>query len=153
MHIDRIMCSNTSMLGPTNSKLVKNRQKTQNHTHLKHGCHVWHVQLAGYGHFFQTFTISCGEWVEQVRLLRNVIGAIWKFDKSCTGPPTICLIWMYEVVWGEYQPQTWRCGIISTPQVNLNPQVWGQLGQCNGIKVQPYALETAYQFLKHFVQV
>ncbi len=49
---------------------------------------------------------------------------------------------MHEVVWGEYQPQPWRCGIISTPQVNLNPQIWGQLGQCNSIRVQPYALET-----------
>ncbi len=57
---------------------------------------------------------------------------------------------MYEVVWGGYQPQPWSCGIISTPQVNLNPQIWGQLGQCNGIRVQPYANETAYQCLKHF---
>ncbi len=89
MHIDGIMCSISSMLGHTNSKLVKNRQKTQNYTHLKHGCHVWHAQWAGYGHFFQTFRISCGEWVEQVRSLRNGIGAIWKFDKSCTGPLTI----------------------------------------------------------------
>ena len=51
MHIDQIMCSNTSMLGHTNSKLVKNRQKNQNHTHLIHGCHVWHAQWAGYGQF------------------------------------------------------------------------------------------------------
>ncbi len=62
-----------------------------------------------------------------------------------------CLIWMYEVVRGGCQPQPWSCGIISTPQVNLNPQIWGQLGQCNGMRVQPYALETAYQGLKHFV--
>jgi hypothetical protein len=88
MHIDRIMCSNTSMLGHTNSKLVKNRQKLQSYTRQKHGCHVWHAQWAGYCHFiFQTFRISCGEWVEQVRSLRNGIRAIWKFDKSCTGPP------------------------------------------------------------------
>ncbi len=38
--------------------------------------------------FFQTFRISYGEWVEQVRSLRNGIWAIWKFEKSCTGPPT-----------------------------------------------------------------
>ncbi len=45
--------------------------------------------------FFQTFRISCGEWVEQVRSLRNGIGAIWKFDKSCTGPPILSkVIWM-----------------------------------------------------------
>ncbi len=37
--------------------------------------------------FFWTFRISCGKWVEQVRSLRNGIGAIWKFDKSCTGSP------------------------------------------------------------------
>ena len=35
------------------------------------------------------------------------------------------------------------CDIISTPQVTQNPQIWGQLGQCNGISVQPYAIETA----------
>ncbi len=37
--------------------------------------------------FFQNFRISCGEWVEQVRSLRIGIRDIWKFDKSCTGPP------------------------------------------------------------------
>jgi hypothetical protein len=31
--------------------------------------------------------------------------------------------------------------------------IWGQLGQCNGIRVQPYALDIAYQWLKHFVYV
>ena len=38
-------------------------------------------------------------------------------------------------------------------QVNLNPQIWWQLGRCNGIRVQLYSLETAYQWLKHFVYV
>jgi hypothetical protein len=103
MHIDGIMCSNSGMLGHTDSKLDKNRQKTQSYTHLKHRCHVWHAQRAGYGHFFQTFRISCGEWVEQVRLLRNGIGAIWKFDKSCTGPPTSKMAWL---VWFLYRNVT-----------------------------------------------
>jgi hypothetical protein len=40
-----------------------------------------------------------------------------------------------------------------TPQVNPNPQIWGKLGRCNGIGVQTYAHETAYQGLKHFVYV
>ncbi len=62
----------------------------------------------------------------------------------------ICQIWMYEVVWGGYQPQPWRNDIISTPQVIMSPQIWGRLGWCNGIMVHPYALETAYQLLKHF---
>ena len=44
-------------------------------------------------------------------------------------------------------------GIISTLQVNLNPKIWTQYGQCYGIRVQPYALKTAYQWLKHFVYV
>ena len=65
----------------------------------------------------------------------------------------ICLVWMFEVIWGEYQPQPWCWGIISTPQLKLNPQIWGQLGRCNGIRVKSYALETAYQWLKHFVCV
>jgi hypothetical protein len=29
----------------------------------------------------------------------------------------------------------------------------GQLGQCNGIRLYPYALETAYQWLKHLIYV
>jgi hypothetical protein len=37
--------------------------------------------------------------------------------------------------------------------VALTSQIWGQLGRCNGIRVQPYDLETAYQWLKHFVYV
>jgi hypothetical protein len=37
--------------------------------------------------------------------------------------------------------------------VALTSQIWGQLGRCNGIRVQPYAFETAYQWLKHFEYV
>ena len=53
-----------------------------------------------------------------------------------------CLIWMYEVVWGIYQPQTWRNDIIFTSQLTLTSQIWGQLGQCNSKRVHPYVLET-----------
>jgi hypothetical protein len=60
---------------------------------------------------------------------------------------------MHEVVWGGYQPQPWYYGIIFTPQMTLTTQIWGQLGWCNGIRVQPYARETAYQWLKHFIYV
>ena len=85
----RKMCSISSMLGHSNSKLVKNQQKTQNYTHLKHGCHVWYAQRAGYGQFlFQTFRISCGEWVEQVRSLRSSIGAIWSLSNLVLDPLT-----------------------------------------------------------------
>ncbi len=56
----------------------------------------------------------------------------------------ICLIWMEDVVWSECQPQSWCCVIIYNCQVNLNPQIWSQFGWCNGIRVQPYALQTAY---------
>ncbi len=38
--------------------------------------------------FLETFWISCGELVEQVRTLKIGIGAIWKFDKFSTGPPS-----------------------------------------------------------------
>jgi hypothetical protein len=66
----------------------------------------------------------------------------------------ICLIWMYEVIWGGYQPQTWRYGIIFTPQVTLSSQIgWSQLGPCHCIRVPRYSLETAYQWLKRFVCV
>ncbi len=56
---------------------------------------------------------------------------------------------MSEAVWSWYQPQPWRYGFIYTLQVTLSPQIWGQPGRCNGIRVQPYTLETAYQWLKH----
>ncbi len=55
---------------------------------------------------------------------------------------------MYEAVWGEYQPQTWCYGTISTSQVDLTFHICSQLGWCNSIRVQPCALETAYQWLK-----
>ncbi len=60
---------------------------------------------------------------------------------------------MYEVVWSGYQSQPWRYGNIFTLQVTLTSQIWGQLGQWNSIRVQQYALETAYQCHKHFVYV
>ena len=65
----------------------------------------------------------------------------------------VCLIWMYEAVWGGNQPQLCGYRIILIPQVTLISQIWGQLGWCNGIRVHPYALEPAYQWLKHFVYV
>ncbi len=65
----------------------------------------------------------------------------------------MCLPWMYEVVWGGCQPQPWRYGIISNPQVTLSLQILGQPGHCNGIRVHPYALETAHQRLKHVAYV
>ena len=61
----------------------------------------------------------------------------------------ICQIWMYEKVWGWYQPQPWCNDIIFTPQATQNSQIWGQLGRCNGIRVHPCAIETAYQWLTH----
>ncbi len=63
----------------------------------------------------------------------------------------ICLIWMYEVVWGGYQPQPWRYRIILIPQVTLISQSLGQLCWCNNVGVYPHALETAYQLLKQFI--
>ncbi len=58
---------------------------------------------------------------------------------------------MYEEVWGGYQPQSWSYDVIFTPQVTLTYQIWGQLGPCNSIRVQPCALETAYQCLKYII--
>ncbi len=40
-----------------------------------------------------------------------------------------------------------------TPQVALTYQIWGQVGPCNSIRVQPYALATTYQCLKHIIYV
>jgi hypothetical protein len=37
--------------------------------------------------------------------------------------------------------------------VTLNSQINWELGQYNGISVPPYALETAYQQIKHFVYI
>ncbi len=60
---------------------------------------------------------------------------------------------MWEAVWGGYQPQPWYNGIISTPQVTQNSRIEGNLGLCNGMRMHPYALGTAYKYLKHLVYV
>jgi hypothetical protein len=39
--------------------------------------------------FLETFSISCGELVEQVKTLRIGIWAIWKFEKLSTEPPIV----------------------------------------------------------------
>ena len=61
--------------------------------------------------------------------------------------------WMYEEVWGGYPPLPWGYDVIFTPQVTLTSKIWGQLGQYNSIRVEQYALETAYQWFKHFIYV
>ena len=83
----------------------------------------------------------------------NCMGApTWLCDSiQVAQTPWICLIWMYEMVWGGYQLQSWHYGIIYTPQATPNSQIWGQLGQCNITRVHPYALETAYQWLKRCI--
>jgi hypothetical protein len=54
------------------------------------------------------------------------------------------------------------CGCMEQSEVDISLkhdtmaltfQIWGQLGRLNSIRVHPYALETAYQWLKHFVYV
>ncbi len=67
--------------------------------------------------FFQTFRISCGEWVEQVRSLRYGIGDIWNIDKYCTGPPNPTI-----------DQAVRRGGVRSSPRRNATPvQVsWNQ---------------------------
>jgi hypothetical protein len=44
-------------------------------------------------------------------------------------------------------------GIISTPQVTQKPQIGGNVGLCNDIRVNSYALETAYLYLKYVVYI
>ena len=89
------------------------------------------------------------------QLWRNEVAPIWPWDsipmaqKLCTYLMFMC----WEAVWGGYRPQTWCYDIIFTPQVNLNSQIWGQFGWWNDIRVPPYGLETACQWLKHFVCV
>ncbi len=56
-------------------------------------------------------------------------------------------------VWGGYQPQPWYIGIIFTPQVTQNSQIWGHLGRHSNMMVHPYAHQTAYKWLEHFFHV
>jgi hypothetical protein len=44
--------------------------------------------------------------------------------KGCTQPQThcMCLVWMWEAVWGGCEPPLWWNGIISTPQVTQDPK-------------------------------
>jgi hypothetical protein len=54
---------------------------------------------------------------------------------------------------GGSQPQTWPNDIIFTPQVTWIPKSGVNLAgvNCNGIRVHPNALETAYLWLKHVI--
>ena len=83
--------------------------------------------------------------------LVGVMTAICPWD-SITMAQTlyIYLTYMYEAVWGGYQPQTWHYGIIFTPQVTPNFQILINFGEFNCTWVHPHAFETAYQWLKHF---
>ena len=40
---------------------------------------------------------------------------------------------------------------VMTSFLLLKYLIWGQLGLCNSIRVQPYALETVYQCLKNLI--
>ena len=62
----------------------------------------------------------------------------------------ICLIWVFEVVWSGYQPQPYRCGIIITPQVNLNAQIGGQLAQSKRLLIRHSIPTTFYYKTEHF---
>ncbi len=72
-------------------------------------------------------------------------------DKKITGPvaPDIMVVFgRPKGRRGSYKQ--WQEDNIA-PQVTLTSQIWGQLGQGNGIRLHPHALETAYQWLKHFI--
>jgi hypothetical protein len=43
--------------------------------------------------------------------------------------------------------------ISASTMMSQNPKIGGNLGLCNDIRVHPYALETAYLYLKHLVYV
>ncbi len=44
---------------------------------------------------------------------------------KCAQTLCICVIWIWEVVWGGCQPQPWHNHIIFlTPQVTQNPKIW-----------------------------
>ncbi len=73
--------------------------------------------------------------------------------KTISPTDFVCLIWMWEAVWGGYQPQPSRNGIIFTPQVTQIPKIWGHLCWYKDTRVHPYALETAKQYLKHISYV
>ncbi len=70
----------------------------------------------------------------------------------------ISLIWMWEaseVGISLNHDVIASNGIISTPQLtqNQNPNIEGNLGLCNDIKVHSYAFETAALHLKHLIYV
>jgi hypothetical protein len=66
MHIDGIMRSNTSMLGHTNSKLVKNLQKTLKETHQITYVTFDTPNRQVMVNFFQTSRTPCGDHSEMV---------------------------------------------------------------------------------------
>ena len=62
-----------------------------------------------------------------------------------------CGYGMWEVAWDGSQFQLWRYDIVPTPQGTWIHKSGCQLARCNGIRVHPNAIETAYQWLKHSV--
>ncbi len=45
---------------------------------------------------------------------------------QCAEILCICLIWMWEAVWGGCQPQPWHHHIILTKQVTQSPKIWAK---------------------------
>ena len=82
-----------------------------------------------------------------IRVHPHALETAWQWLKRFF----MCLVWMYEAVWGGYQPQPWCYGIILIPQVTLISQIGGQLCWCNDIQVHLHALEKAYQWLTHCI--
>jgi hypothetical protein len=68
---------------------------------------------------------------------------------------TLCryLIWMWEWVWGRCQPEPWRNGVISTPQVTQKSKISGKFGQCNNMMVHLFLIDTAYRSLTYYMHL
>ncbi len=70
---------------------------------------------------------------------------------QCAQTLCICLMWMWEAVWGSWQQ--WHHGIILTPQVTQNPKIWPKYGGHNCLRLLTYAHGQHMNVLKHFVYV
>ncbi len=129
--------------------------------YVYYGCWKWsEVNISLKHNVMVSFSLLRWRWLPKsaganLAVLRYKGATIFPCDSiPMTQKLCICLLWMYEVVLGEYQPQIWHYGIIFIPQVTLTSQIfWGRLGWCHCIRVPPYFLEPAYQWLEHFVYV
>ena len=102
---------------------------------------VWCTQRVGSGQFFWTFSISCWYLLEQIRILKWGVGAIWKNHIFFTGHPTHTSSWLWI---GSYE--SWvLCNNNVNKSIEITPKLfWHSLPHTKNSKELSGMLIPAY---------